>query len=314
MGLSHAFILCAGYGTRMGEIGKILPKLMWPIFEKKMLEAQVLYARSLGCRRIFINSHYLHEQIQSFVSKKNWDDVILVHEPVLLDMGGGICNVATYPELQDVEQLLILNGDQFYLFDHSFLEEASKELGDSKALLFGIKVPANSGYNATIVKDGRLVAIEAGNGKAEDYLTYSGVGLINLKRLNKIAGPSRFFDTIAPYKTDSVLMRTPGDCEYWDFGTISRYHQSMFRLMSDATENPRGKFVSFCKQEGILNFKKISRDKNAYGQERWKNTIKLGEGEILNYEAVQAICLGDEGGVSVEGNGIYFSGIFDPLV
>ncbi len=71
MALDHAFILCAGYGTRMGEIGKVLPKLLWPVFEKKMLELQVLYARQLGCRKIYINSHFLHEQIQAFVDEQN---------------------------------------------------------------------------------------------------------------------------------------------------------------------------------------------------------------------------------------------------
>lgn len=313
MALEHAFILCAGYGTRMGEIGKILPKLLWPVFEKTMLEVQVLYARSLGCKKIYINSHFLHDQIAAVVREANWLDVQLVHEPVLLDVGGGICNVASFPELEGVDQLLILNGDQFYLFDQNFLLQASRELGEARALLFGIKVPLGSGYNATIVENGRLQRIDAPTTQTEDYQTYSGVSLINLKKLPNQKGPSKFFETVAPFKTEEVLMRTPAKAEYWDFGTTSRYFQSMFRLIKLYETNERSLFKDFCDKIGLIDAAKLFLAQNAYGQKRWKNTIQLGEGDILNYEGCQAICLGDEGGVAIEGNGIYYSGIYEPL-
>lgn len=313
MALDHAFILCAGYGTRMGEIGKILPKLLWPVFENKMLELQVQYARHLGCKKIYINSHFLHEQIQAFVDEKKWSDVTLVHEPVLLDVGGGICNIASFPEFQNIDQLLILNGDQFYFFDHEYLLKASREMGEAHALLFGIKVPADSGYNVTVIENDHLVRIEKPENKTEDYTTYSGVSLVNLKKLKRIPGPSKFFDTVAPFKVAPVLMRTPIYSEYWDFGTTARYFQSMFALMAKMNEGKKGLFLDFCLKSGVFDPNKLFLEHNAYGQKRWKNTLKLGDGEILNYEGCKAICLGDEGGVSIEGNGIYYSGHYEPL-
>lgn len=313
MALEHAFILCAGYGTRMGEIGKVLPKLLWPIFEKKMLELQVFYARSLGCKKIYINSHFLHEQIEAFVNEANWPDVCLVHEPSLLDVGGGICNVASFPELENAEQLLILNGDQFYLFDQNFLLQASRDLGDAHALLFGIKVPLGSGYNATVVEGDRLVRIDPPTAQTSDYQTYSGVSLINLKKLRKVQGPSKFFETVAPFKTEKVLMRTPEKAEYWDFGTTARYFQSMFRLMKVYEQNESSLFKNFCDEVGLFQKSRYFLEQNAYGQKRWKNTILLAEADILNYEGCEAICLGDEGGVAIEGNGIYYNGIYEPL-
>ncbi len=313
MALDHVFILCAGYGTRMGEIGKILPKLLWPVFEKKMLELQVLYARSLGAKRIYLNSHFLHEQIVEFVNEKKWTDVVLVHEPQLLDVGGGICNVASFPELKNVDKLLILNGDQFYLFDQDFLIKSAQEMGESHALLFGITVDAGKGYNATIVENGKLVRIEGPAGKLEPYQTYSGVSIVNLKKLNRVAGPSKFFDTVAPFKTASVLMRTPPQAEYWDFGTIERYFHSTYRLLQTLSQGQQSRFLNFCLENGVFAEEKVHLEQNAYGQRRFKNTIKLGEGDVLNYESFQAILLGDEGGVSVEGKGIFYQGIYEPL-
>ena len=42
--VENALILAAGAGTRMGEIGKVLPKVLWPVFECSLLELEVLYA------------------------------------------------------------------------------------------------------------------------------------------------------------------------------------------------------------------------------------------------------------------------------
>ncbi len=108
--IEECLILGAGMGTRMGEIGKKLPKVLWPIFEMPLLELQVKFARDLGCKRIFTNTYFLHEQVQKFVDSKGWKDVITCHEPVLLDVGGGIQNVANKCQ---GERLLILNGDLF---------------------------------------------------------------------------------------------------------------------------------------------------------------------------------------------------------
>ena len=56
MKIDYCLILAAGFGSRMGEIGKILPKVLWHIFEKSLLELEIEYARSLGIKKIFINS------------------------------------------------------------------------------------------------------------------------------------------------------------------------------------------------------------------------------------------------------------------
>ena len=45
MKVDNALILAAGKGTRMGNVGKILPKVIWPIFEKTILELEVAYAK-----------------------------------------------------------------------------------------------------------------------------------------------------------------------------------------------------------------------------------------------------------------------------
>ena len=67
--VENALILAAGAGTRMGEIGKVLPKVLWPVFECSLLELEVLYAQSLGVKNIFINSHYYTKEILEHVKE-----------------------------------------------------------------------------------------------------------------------------------------------------------------------------------------------------------------------------------------------------
>ncbi len=70
MQVKNALILAAGKGTRMGEIGKRLPKVLWPIFEKSALELEVAYAKELGAENIYINSHHYTDELLSFVEKR----------------------------------------------------------------------------------------------------------------------------------------------------------------------------------------------------------------------------------------------------
>ena len=56
MKVDNILILAAGKGTRMGEIGKKIPKVLWPIFDKTLLEWQILYAKQfVGNAQIYIN-------------------------------------------------------------------------------------------------------------------------------------------------------------------------------------------------------------------------------------------------------------------
>ncbi|MBF0297535.1 MAG: NTP transferase domain-containing protein [Oligoflexia bacterium] len=125
MEIKRALLLAAGMGTRMGNIGKILPKVLWPVFERTLLELQIKYLKSIGIEEIYINTHHCHEQIKNFVKKhrkeeeEGGDDESLfkntffIHEPTLLDIGGAIHNVASLKQIDYQGFLLVVNSDQF---------------------------------------------------------------------------------------------------------------------------------------------------------------------------------------------------------
>ena len=95
----NLMILAAGYGKRMKNLTRSNPKPLIKINNKELLKHNIDFFISLGCKKIVINTHYLHEKISNFVenyySNKN---IKLIYEPTLLNTGGGIKNALSFFE------------------------------------------------------------------------------------------------------------------------------------------------------------------------------------------------------------------------
>ncbi len=264
MPIDYALILGAGLGTRMGEIGKIIPKVLWPIYFKSMLELQIRYCEELGIQKIYLNTHFLHEEILDYLNQeKLFEKVIILHEKILLDTGGAIHNLASRSEVNYKGKLLLVNGDQFLFFENNFLEKAFLKLENMRAVLFGISVEKNSHYNETVIQDDFLIEIKKNESRSKDYFTYSGIGLLNLNGLKPVEGVSRFFETVSNYKTEKVKLLIPENLEYWDFGTADSYSENVFKLKN--TKNRESRMWQF-----------LSRNKAFLGDELSFVNLELG--------------------------------------
>ena len=293
----------------MGQIGLELPKLLWPIFEKTLIELQIAFAKELGCKNIFINTHFLHKSIHQFVHEQRLPDVHLVYEPTLLNIGGAIHNIAQHPLVQKKGPLLILNGDQFYFFPRNYIEQGLEQIKQFKAILFGLEVDKTSGYNEIVLQDQLLQKIES-TSSAHKYQTYSGVALVNLDLLRLQPGPSKFFDTVANYRTDKIAVITPGQHEYWDWGTTTRYKASSFRLLDAHHSHNNGAMVKFGQQHSIFDQSKI-KGPDCYGtNSRGLINLTTSACDLPDGPNHSIIVLKGER-PNFRGNGIYYNEIFE---
>lgn len=298
MKINHCLILSAGLGTRMGEIGKKLPKVLWPLFDRRLLELQASYAKKLGAQNIYVNVHHLHESIVEFVEEK-LPEVTVIYEDELLDVGGAIYNLAARSEVNYEGSLLILNGDQFLFFDDTVIERALNECYKVGVALLAIQVAADSGYNETVIENGRLVDINRNVTKDAPYETYSGMAMIDLSKLERKSGVQSFFSSVANFKEKSVAMLDAGEYEYWDFGTIPRYWSSCFELLKKRESN----FYKFCVDSHAIN----DGDVHSEGY-RSTNGINLTEKEFSSDEPY--IVLESSETTSVKTTGIYWRDLF----
>ena len=277
----RCLVLAAGFGTRMGSIGRRLPKVMWPVFEMSLLELQVRFARKLGYEEVFINLHHQADEIHKRTQKNPiFKDVRwLLERPEILDIGGGIHNLASQPDVNYAGELLVLNSDQFLWFNAKELENWKSGAGDWDTLLLTLAVNSSQGYNQVKTDPtGRVLGVVP-NSQIERNVaieTYSGNSVVRLDRLDPTPGASAFFNSVAsPAKKVMTAQLRKG--HYWDFGTAHRYVNSMNGILDVVRKSEEDDFVSFLLSERALFLNKINHDKKSYGCDV-PGLIHLGRG------------------------------------
>ncbi|WP_415323094.1 sugar phosphate nucleotidyltransferase [Candidatus Pelagibacter sp. Uisw_127] len=110
MKINTALILCAGYGKRLNPLTLVEPKPLLKINEITLLENCINLIKSLGIKKIILNTFYLKEKIESFVEIKKFDlDIKIINDgKKILNTGGGILNMMDSSNDTD---FLILNPD-----------------------------------------------------------------------------------------------------------------------------------------------------------------------------------------------------------
>lgn len=108
-----AMILAAGFGTRLGELGRTKAKCLVEAGPKTMLEHVVDSLKRAGVTELVINLHHLGKQIRSFVETKQMFG-LKVHfseEAEILGTGGGILHARKL--LDGKDPFIVHNGDIF---------------------------------------------------------------------------------------------------------------------------------------------------------------------------------------------------------
>ena len=101
----NAMVLGAGRGTRLGELGKRVPKILVDVGGRPLLERQLAYLAREGVRRVVVNAHHLSESVVGFAAAYRGPvEVTVKVEPELLGTAGGVRNA-----------LDELGGDPFFV-------------------------------------------------------------------------------------------------------------------------------------------------------------------------------------------------------
>ena len=113
MRINTAIILCAGFGKRLNPITLETPKPLLKIQNSTLLENCINLIKSIGIKKILINSFHLKEQISEYIENHNFGIEIQVIEDGtdILDTGGGILNLISKSDQQD---FLIFNPDTIW--------------------------------------------------------------------------------------------------------------------------------------------------------------------------------------------------------
>ena len=105
-------ILSAGFGTRMQNLTRNIPKPQLKINNTTLIKNTINFFEKIGCNRFIINTHYLYKQFNDYLDL-NFSDkkIISIYEPEILDTGGGIKNAIKF---FDRKNFLVTNCDIFW--------------------------------------------------------------------------------------------------------------------------------------------------------------------------------------------------------
>ena len=109
--IGTAFVLGAGLGTRLRPLTLVRPKPLIPIFGKPLITFALDHLCAVGVESFVINTHHLAGQIRASLRgtiAMAAAGVKLVHEPDLLETGGGIKNAEPWI---GKEPFIVYSGD-----------------------------------------------------------------------------------------------------------------------------------------------------------------------------------------------------------
>ena len=162
MEIKTALILCAGYGKRLNPLTLELPKPLLKLNNITLLEKTFNLIKSLGIKKVKLNTFYLKEKIKNFVNDLNIDlDIEIIEDGnQILNTGGGILNMV---KKSNEENFIVFNPDTIWSNEYVscikdmekvYFKEKSKNilLVVNKILSFDQKLGGDFNLNNNILK------------------------------------------------------------------------------------------------------------------------------------------------------------------
>jgi len=227
-----AFILGAGLGTRLRPLTERTPKPLLPIGGRPMVERAMQRLFAAGTRRFIINTHHAAEAWTAAFPEGRWREaeVLLAHEPELLETGGGLANVAPLlgPEDRD---LVIWNGDILCSCDIA-AAAAHHRANRGEATLVVREDGPNA--NVRITDEGDVTDLRDRLGSADRPYQYTGVCVVTAEfargvPLRKESLVEHFLRRVSEAR-GSVQGFLDRSEEWHDLGTAEEYAAVRARL------------------------------------------------------------------------------------
>jgi len=106
----QAFLLAAGYGSRLKPLTDNIPKCLVPIKGRPLLSYWINKLEKVNIKNITINTHHLHEQVVEFLKTYKHLNIKITFEEALLGTAGSfISNLENFED-----DLLLAHADNYF--------------------------------------------------------------------------------------------------------------------------------------------------------------------------------------------------------
>ena len=181
--IKYGMVLAAGIGRRMQPLTFKTPKPLLEINNISLVERAINLLIDHGVQEISINVHYLSEQIETYISKKNFKAKINIsnEKDLLLDTGGGVLEGT--PQFKD-SPFFVINPDTLwsknYLEETKKLEEIFYKNNKPSLLIVNKKLSLDKSFSGDFNLRDEIISKDE-----ENQFIFTGLHITNRNFLNK---------------------------------------------------------------------------------------------------------------------------------
>ena len=223
----RALILAGGYGSRLGELTKSIPKILIEVGGVPIIDRTIGKLIDIGITEITINTHYMDEMVTKYLTSRFPDlNLRIVFEPNLLGTAGTLkANI----DWLAVDDFIVMHADNFFTDNLSELTAGELKPGNLlRACTFITNNPENYGVfvvteeNSVIGFDEKKKAARSNLANAAIYRFSKNVlGLVS-KLSEEVRDISVDFLPVIIEKTELVMLQNV----FFDIGTHEELHKA----------------------------------------------------------------------------------------
>lgn len=228
--MKKAFVLGAGFGTRLRPLTEVLPKPLIPVANKPLLTYAFDLLRSAGVEEFVVNTHHLAKAYKTAFPEGRYAEspIHFVHEtPEILDTGGGLANAGSH--FRD-DHFVVYNGDILTDLPIQKAMDAHRESGNLATLILRSGGPNRNA--ALDPKTGKMVDLRnALNSDSSDLYQFTGIYIVDPEFLgflqpNPQSVVPAFLTAIRDHNRLGGIVIDEG--YWWDLGDREAYVEANF--------------------------------------------------------------------------------------
>lgn len=223
----NAFILAAGFGTRLHPLTSLLPKPLIPVLNVPSLCYSLFLLKEAGIRKAVINIHHHPETLRLFFEQHDFGslEIHLSEERTILGTGGGLKKCEP---LLDKDDFVLINSDIISDINLLDLIETHRHSGCGGTLTL-YSTPSASEIGSIGVRDQRIVDFRNRRGtNIESSFIYTGTAVLSPAIFRHLASDhSGIVETGFLGLVDHEGLACHEHKGFWrDIGTLTSFYRS----------------------------------------------------------------------------------------
>ncbi len=223
----NAFVLAAGFGTRLQPLTDTMPKPLVPVLNVPSLCYSLFLLAETGIRKAIINIHHHTDQLRNFFDRHDFGslEIVLSEERDILGTGGGLKKCEA---LLDDGDFVLINSDIISDMNLRALIETHRRSGCGGTLALH-ETPLAARIGHVGVRDGRVLDFrnQRGTGLSSPFI-YTGTAVLSPAIFRHLKAEfSGIVETGFYGLVDNEGLASFEHCGVWqDIGTLPNFYRA----------------------------------------------------------------------------------------